>query len=582
MSRKIILFIVCFSVYLTALSVAYAQQPSESSDPLKTVIDPTTLIVNEDIGAVDIILEKDVFLVLDNSGSMKQSDPGFLTKQAVTEFITGLDESTRVGIIIFDQSVRLSAPLTRISLGNRGEILSSLEEINYRGLFTNSPDAIERAIYELRSNARDGAQKMIVFMTDGIVDTGDADKDVEKSRWLKDSLASDAADNDIKIFGIAFTEAADFELIQSLAQKTDGEYFRALQPEDLQRVFSDIETVINKPPEPVQVTVIQRPVDPTPQVIIEVPAQPQAIGNEERLRSIITIFAVVILVVVMLAILIIIIRKGRNAGQEMTEADTEAYLNDIHGFTDKASYKLSSRPTMIGRVAGKDSDHLDYLVIPESTIGRRHSLIEYKDFAYWIVDQGSINGTFVNDQPVTSEVRLKHGDKVRLHKCEFEFVMPEMVDAGMTVISNTVMVDAEVSPSPVSATEQETELTGSEDGGETSEDIGGLDFDITGTGNSADEVDDDDAPTEMRADLQGQSGADVPDIDESEDETVIRGGADEGDKPPAFNPDDETLMPGKSLFEDDDATIREELEDDDDEDISLDNFIDLDLDENDK
>ena len=195
-------------------------------------------------------LLKDVILVLDNSGSMKKNDPNFLTKRAVTEFISGLDESTRIAIVIFDQDVSLAVPLTQISSASKDKVSKSLDKINYKGLFTDSPAAVERAIYELKNSGRGDAQKLIIFMTDGIVDTGNKDVDLEKSKWLKDSLAADAADADIRIFGIAFTEYADFQLIQSLAQKTDGEYYRALKAEDLQNVFERITTIINTIPEP--------------------------------------------------------------------------------------------------------------------------------------------------------------------------------------------------------------------------------------------------------------------------------------------------------------------------------------------
>jgi pSer/pThr/pTyr-binding forkhead associated (FHA) protein len=185
---------------------------------------------------------------------------------------------------------------------------------------------------------------------------------------------------------------------------------------------------------------------------------------------------------------------------------------------------------MLGRVAGKDTDHLDYLVIPESTIGRRHSLIEYKDYAYWIIDQGSINGTFVNDRAVTSEVRLKHGDVIRLHKIEFEFVMPEMEDSGMTVISNTVIAN-----SGMPGDEAATLMPGSPATETNPDDIDlpdpDFDFDITGT------------------------------VDEDEEDTVIRGGDPAADKDPESS--DETIMldddDGDDVmdgYEDDDATIR--------------------------
>ncbi|RKZ67073.1 MAG: hypothetical protein DRQ48_10150, partial [Gammaproteobacteria bacterium] len=392
----------------------------------------TETVVTAPSSNAESTLIKDVVLVLDNSGSMKKNDPQFLTKHAVTEFINNLDESTRASIIIFDQDVRTVVPLTEISSSSRQDLLDSLSQINYKGLYTNSPAAIENAIYDLKNNAREDARKVIVFMTDGIVDTGNADKDLEKTKWLKEDLSADAADAGIRIFGIAFTENADFELIQSLAQNTDGEYYRALLPDDLQKVFSKLNTLINEPDKPQEVIepetiiiekIVERVVETAPApapVIIEVPAtQSQPADESDRKRSMLILVALVVLILAVIAMVLMLLRGSKSKSRDEEPAQ-EAYLNDIHGVTGQASFALGNKPTMLGRVAGKDTEYLNYFVIPETTIGRRHSLIEYKDFSYWIIDQGSINGTFVNDRPVTSEVRLKHGDMVRLHKVEFE------------------------------------------------------------------------------------------------------------------------------------------------------------------
>ena len=73
-------------------------------------------------------------------------------------------------------------------------------------------------------------------------------------------------------------------------------------------------------------------------------------------------------------------------------------------------------------------------VVNESTISRRHALIEYKDYSFWIIDQGSSNGTFINNERIDNEIRLKHGDKIRLHNYEFEFIVPEMDESDETIV----------------------------------------------------------------------------------------------------------------------------------------------------
>lgn len=507
---------------------------------------------------------RDVVLVLDNSGSMKQNDPDFLTVPAVKEFVSRLDPDTRLGIIIFDQDVRLAMPLTPLSEESREQISKSLGEINYKGLFTDSPAAIERAIYELKNNDRKDSRKFIVFMTDGIVDTGNQAKDVEKTRWLREDLAPDAADAGIKIFGIAFTNDADFQLIQTLAQKTGGEYFRALKPKDLQGVFQSITASMSKPPAPEKPApqTAAPPAAPPPQpVVINVPQQaPQTMDHAERTRSIIIISAAAVLIVALVVMIIVLIRRGRDLQDDGQEEVTEAFLNDIHGHTPQAVYKLGSKPTMLGRVAGKDTGHLDYIVIPESTIGRRHALIEYKDYAYWIVDQGSINGTFVNDVPVNSEVRLKHGDRIRLHKLEFEFLMPEMEEAGMTVMSNTVFaqeggVDSAATVLRDSAVKEAAEEFD-------------LDLDLSDADTRTGAGDED----ETLMPGQEDSGGAVEEIAgyESEDETLMPGIEDSRDAADDADTEDETLLPGEFDLPDEDETLR-----DNSAEGSLDDFFDV-------
>lgn len=561
--------------------------------------------VQDDTAAIDDLLQesfsgallKDVVMVLDNSGSMKKNDPDFLVTKAVSEFISSLDSQTRIAVVIFDQNISLAVPLTTLSTEARDTVLSALDKVNYKGLFTDSPAAIERAIYELKNNGRDGAQKSIVFMTDGIVDTGKADVDLEKSKWLKEDLAADAAEEGIKVFGIAFTEAADFQLIQSIAQQTDGEYFRALQASDLQKVFTQVNDIINEPPEPDVTLLPEIAPEPTPvapavqtPVIIEVPAQADTgMSDEERLRSTIMIVAASVLFITLLAIVYLLLRRSRQIDEKSNAVVADAFINDIHGITSASQYQLGQKPTMFGRVAGKDTDHLNYLVVPESTIGRRHALIEYKDYGFWISDQGSINGTFVNDNLISSEVCLKHGDKVRLHKFEFEFVMPEMDDAGMAVISNTTFA------APADNADAATEIRGADMPQAEDIDLEEPDFDITGGVGNDFEIDipEDDDDDEEETIIRGDGGDDEPgnvtdpgNEGESEDETLIPGAGgleadltldDDPTEGGEENDEDETLMRGDFISdEDEDLTIRK------DADEAIDDFFDIGDDQDDQ
>lgn len=376
----------------------------------------------------------DIILLLDNSGSMKANDPQFLTAKAVTDFINQLDANTRAGIVIFDQKVTLAHPLTPISDTSRAAMLDSLQQVNYQGTHTNSPDGLERAIYELKLQARDDAERFIIFLTDGIVDTGDKQKDLAKAGWMRQELAADARENDIKIFGIAFTDNADFQLIQSLAQQTDAEYFRAFQADDLAAVFNSIQQSIaavrlaklqaSQPPPVVEVPPPPPPAEP---IIVKVPETTEHNNTTRYL-----LFGVAGLLV--LLIIIILLRDRTATARSGGEKIPEVKLLDMRGVTGQKSFDLTTRITQIGRIKGKESDEVGYIVIPEAGVSRHHAVIEYRNHAFWIMDQGSGNGSKLNNQLLTEEHRLKHGDILTFDNYNFMFSDPEIEQSDSTVI----------------------------------------------------------------------------------------------------------------------------------------------------
>jgi len=421
----------------------------------------------------------DAILVLDNSGSMRKNDPDFLAKRAVSKFVSDLDQETRVGILIFDEKVKYSVPLTELTVNTRAAIQRALDDIDYRGKFTDSPAAIERAIYELKANARDDVVKVIIFMTDGIVDTGNPEVDGEKAKWMREELAADAADSGIKVFGIAFTENADFFLIQSLAKKTDGAYFRALAPEDLAGVFAKVNEILEAPPPvpapapiatagPAALGQCIASLVPDERAAFEqmaaeagiaaeqlcgemmlapegtaviIPAD-QAVSEDDVLGVILIVGLAALVLLGIVVLVVALIRKRRGiAGAPASQrpepvAVPDAFIKDIHGISDEPAVQLGAKALMVCRVAGNDPANLDYFVINKGTVGRRHAIIQYRDFSFWLIEQGSVNGTFVNGERLEGERQLKHGDRIKFHKYEFEFTMPETEDAGHTVFAD--------------------------------------------------------------------------------------------------------------------------------------------------
>ena len=218
---------------------------------------------------------RDIVLVLDNSGSMKPLDPQFLIKEAVERFVEGMPDDARVSLVIFDEQL-LASPLAFVS--DRDGRRVNLAQLNYRGPWTNTPAAVERAIQELERNGRPGAAKSIVLLNDDVVDTGRKARDLKLTRWLRETLTRDAAETGIKIFTITLSTGSDVQLLQEIAQRTGGRYFLAQQAADVAGVFAQVadtfftEDVVQLPVEPKA----EQPVEAKPEAPQAVPLEPES------------------------------------------------------------------------------------------------------------------------------------------------------------------------------------------------------------------------------------------------------------------------------------------------------------------
>ena len=399
----------------------------------------------------------DLVFVIDNSGSMRKNDPNSITPKVVETFVRQLPESARVGVVLFDQNARILSPMSRIS-GEQieNEIITGLKRIDYRGKFTNTPMGMERAIYELKTHGRPLAEKGIVLITDGIVDTGDALKDQELTQWLKKDLTAQSRQIGIRIFGIAFTENADFSLIQTLALRTGGEYFRTHEASEISNVLTQVQTHMTPPPKKDLAPLPLMPV-PAEETAKDAPgAQSAPAGGVSAENSVVmtessawmismTLGLVIVVLVGALVFFYIQNTKRRNNDSQPDEVDIdipEAHLEVIERAEDETNgvHKLNKPRINIGRSQRND------IVIQQAAVSSFHATIDFRNMAFYLEDQRSTNGTQLNGMRLTPNepLRLKSGDRITFAKYDFKFVMVDQIPFGETVmLSMTALADPE-------------------------------------------------------------------------------------------------------------------------------------------
>src|SRR5579875_2724819 len=85
------------------------------------------------------------------------------------------------------------------------------------------------------------------------------------------------------------------------------------------------------------------------------------------------------------------------------------------------TYLLTKALTTIGRVGGND------IILPETGVSRQHARIERSGTRCILVDLGSLNGTFVNNERTEGERDLADADVIRIGHTAIQIRIPPNV-----------------------------------------------------------------------------------------------------------------------------------------------------------
>ncbi len=189
---------------------------------------------------------RDIMLAIDLSGSMDYVDfpddqgnmvSRFDAVQRVVDQFVAQRESDRIGLIVFGTRAFLQLPFTR-DLATASKLVE-LMNVGMAGPQTALGDAIGLSIKSFESSEVD--QKLLVLLTDG-TDTA--------SKMTPVNAAEIAKLNGVEIFtiGVGDPEASgedrvDFAVLQTVADRTNGQFFTAEDESGLGQVYARIDEI---------------------------------------------------------------------------------------------------------------------------------------------------------------------------------------------------------------------------------------------------------------------------------------------------------------------------------------------------
>jgi pSer/pThr/pTyr-binding forkhead associated (FHA) protein len=107
-----------------------------------------------------------------------------------------------------------------------------------------------------------------------------------------------------------------------------------------------------------------------------------------------------------------LLRDLRQQGQLMAARQPPPLTLTSLAVTDASPHRFTRPEVILGREPGCD------FPLDDQAVSSQHARLSYHHQQWWLEDLASTNGTFLNDEPVTTPVVITHGDELRLGHLE--------------------------------------------------------------------------------------------------------------------------------------------------------------------
>ena len=183
----------------------------------------------------------DVRIIVDISGSMKQTDPNNLRIPALNLLLELMPAGAQAGIWTFGRYVNNLVPVAKVDDEWRAQAKKSTLNITSLGLQTNLSGALNDAAWGLSADS--GFKQSIILLTDGKLDMAEVGVanaeqiNAQERKKLMSRVLDKYREAGASVHTLALSDLADKNLLQEIALETDGLYSEAQDAEALMKAF---------------------------------------------------------------------------------------------------------------------------------------------------------------------------------------------------------------------------------------------------------------------------------------------------------------------------------------------------------
>ncbi|MFD3259913.1 VWA domain-containing protein [Paenibacillus lentus] len=176
---------------------------------------------------------KDIVLIIDNSGSMMETDPDDLRYEAAKTFVDQMDSSKQVAVIVFNDTPELIQPFIRVrDQGVKDEVHAVIDALEPTNFGTDIALALESGIEQIKGLASSRGA-MAILLSDGF-------SDVNTAEALSDYRSLGVVVNTVGLGLSRYGNSEGASLLKDIASQTGGRYYDEADAANLSFVFREI------------------------------------------------------------------------------------------------------------------------------------------------------------------------------------------------------------------------------------------------------------------------------------------------------------------------------------------------------
>lgn len=180
---------------------------------------------------------KDIVLVIDNSGSMLETDPNNERFAAAKQLINNMESDKRVAVVVFSNTAELLQPFVSVNTqAEKNKVSAAIDAIEPTDGGTDFSLALAESMNTIESKENAGRGTMVILLSDGF---SESSLDEQISAYQEQRIA-------VNTVGLSVVDTRGSALLQGIADSTGGSYYDVTEAAGLSLVFQNIYDKLDK------------------------------------------------------------------------------------------------------------------------------------------------------------------------------------------------------------------------------------------------------------------------------------------------------------------------------------------------